>query len=241
MATELSLSLGRELGSLAGASAGAQAGGEAASQAGKAEAAKQNVFNMTEAQVEQLHQHMRTLGSQVGSESGEVAGREAGLKINIPYLVKEVLLSAVRAGEEAANMAKAEGEEAQAQEMEKILVGCATQAATNSAETEASKATEEQLEAFILENFDKICEEAGELKGREIFGDFGAQVGVESGLIAGRKAVFDLAMGKIKEIIKEEGKLASFSQAEIESKEKLSTENLQGLLIHFCFFSKDYS
>ena len=59
MATELALGLGRELGSLAGASAGAQAGGEAASQAGKAEAAKQNVFNMTEAQVEQLHQHMR--------------------------------------------------------------------------------------------------------------------------------------------------------------------------------------
>ena len=162
-----------------------------------------------------------------------MAGREAGLKINIPRLLKEVLLSAVQAGEEAANMAKAEGEEAQAQEMEKILIGCCSQAASSSGESEACKATEEQLEAFIMENFDQICQEAGELKGREIFGDFGAQVGVESGLIAGRKAVFDLAMGQIKEIIKEEGKLASFSQAEIESKEKLSTENLQGLLYFF--------
>ena len=163
-----------------------------------------------------------------------MAGREAGLKINIPRLVKEVLISAVRAGEEAANMAKAEGDEAQAKEMEKILVGCCSQAASHEGETEACKATEEQLEVFILENFDKICEEAGALKGREIFGDFGAQVGVESGLIAGRKAVFDLAMGKIKENLKEDGKLASFSQAEIESKEKLSTENLQGWF-DFCF------
>ena len=175
----------------------------------------------------------RTLGSEVGSERGEVAGREAGLKINIPHLLKEVLLSAVQAGEEAANMAKAEGEEAQAQEMEKILVGCCSQAASNAGETEACRATEEQLEAFILENFDKICQEAGAAKGREIFGDFGAQVGVESGLIAGRKAVFDLAMGKIKDIIQEEGKLASFAQAEIESKEKLSTENLQGMFFIF--------
>ena len=175
-----------------------------------------------------------------------MAGREAGLKINIPRLVKEVLLSAVRAGEEAANMAKAEGDEAQAKEMEKILVGCCSQAASHEGETEACKATEEQLEVFILENFDKICEEAGALKGREIFGDFGAQVGVESGLIAGRKAVFDLAMGKIKENLKEDGKLASFSQAEIESKEKLSTENLQGLMyfrslkVNNCFYPNQF-
>ena len=173
------------------------------------------------------------MGAEVGSESGEVAGREAGLKISIPNLLKEVLLSAVQAGEEAANMAKAEGEEAQAQEMEKILVGCCSQAASNAGETEACKATEEQLEGFIIENFDKICGEAGALKGSEIFGDFGAQVGLESGLIAGRKAVFDLAMGKIKDIIQEEGKLASFAQAEIESKEKLSTENLQGMFFFF--------
>ena len=60
MATELALGLGRELGSLAGAGAGGQAGGEAAEEAGKAEAMKQNVFDMSEAQVEQLHQHMRS-------------------------------------------------------------------------------------------------------------------------------------------------------------------------------------
>ena len=59
MATELSLRLGRELGSEAGAVAGAQAGGEAGYEAGKAEALKQNVFNMSEAEVEQFHHHIR--------------------------------------------------------------------------------------------------------------------------------------------------------------------------------------
>ena len=59
MATELSLRLGRELGSQAGAGAGGEAGGEAAYEAGKAEALKQNVFTMSEAQVEQFHQHIR--------------------------------------------------------------------------------------------------------------------------------------------------------------------------------------
>ena len=61
VATELSLRLGRELGSLAGTEAGGQAGGEAAYEAGKAEVLKQDVFNMTEAQVEQFHQHIRSV------------------------------------------------------------------------------------------------------------------------------------------------------------------------------------
>ena len=139
------------------------------------------------------------------------------------------MVSAVQAAEEAANMARAEGQEAQAKEMEKIAVGCATQAAKVAGEAECAKAAEEELETFIMENFDKICEEAGAVKGREVFGDFGAKVGAESGLIAGRKAAFDLAMGIIKEIAKEEGKLASLAEAEVVSKEELSKENLQGL------------
>ena len=61
MATELSLRLGRELGSLAGSEAGGQAGGEAAYEAGKVEDVKQDLFNMTEAEVEQFHQHIRSV------------------------------------------------------------------------------------------------------------------------------------------------------------------------------------
>ena len=59
VASELALALGRELGGLAGCPAGSQAGGDAGYEAGKAEAVKHNVFSMTEAEVQQLHQQMR--------------------------------------------------------------------------------------------------------------------------------------------------------------------------------------
>ena len=158
-----------------------------------------------------------------------MAGWEAGSKINIPYLVKEVMVTAVTAAEEAANMAKAEGEEAQAKEMEKIAVGCASQAAKVTGEAECLRATEEELEAFIMENVDKICEEAGTVKGREVFGDFGAAVGAESGVTAGRKTAFDLALGMVREVAREEGRLAGLAEVEVVSKEELAKENLQGL------------
>ena len=43
----------------------------------------------------------------------------------------------------------------------------------------------------------KICEEEGRNKGSEIFGDFGATVGIEAALLYGKKA----GIAKVKEMV----------------------------------------
>merc|ERR1712186_294719 len=53
-------------------------------------------------------------------------------------------------------MAKAEGDEAQAQEMEKMSVGCAVEAAKVAGEESCYKAVQEELEQFIIDNVDKV-------------------------------------------------------------------------------------
>ena len=228
-ATEMAMRLGREMGSEVGIEAGKKAGGEAAYEEGRTEAQQHNIFDLTDEDIKAIHQKMREIGSEVGKDKGAIAGREAGSKINLPYLTQQVVLTAVKAAEQAANMAKAEGDEAQAQEMEKMAVGCAVEAAKVAGEESCYKAVQEELEQFIIDNVDKVSEEAGAARGQQVFGDFGAQIGVESGLAAGRKAAFDKAMEWVKEMAKEEGKNAAVKEAESVSQQKISSENLKAL------------
>jgi len=228
-ATEMSMRLGKEMGCEVGATAGKQTGGEEAHEEGRKEALKHNVFELTEEDINNLQNKMREIGSAVGKEKGALAGREAGSKINLPYLVKEVVMTAAKAAEQAANMAKAEGDEAQAQQMEKMAVECAVEAAKITGEESCYKATQEELEQFIIENVDKISEEAGALKGKEVFGDFGSTVGAESGLAAGRKAAFELAVEMLKEMSKEEGKIVAAKEAELSCQQQITKENLKSL------------
>jgi len=228
-ATELAMRLGKEMGSDVGFTAGKKAGGEVAYAAGSQEALKHNIFEMTDEEVAKLQQKMKEIGTAVGVEHGAIAGREAGSKINIPYLVNEVLISALKAAEQAANMAKAEGDEALAQEMEKMALGCAVDAAKLSGEEACVAAVEQDLESFVFECVDQISKEAGGEKGKQIFGDFGEQVGMESGLTAGRKAAFDMALEMIKESAKVEGKTKALQETEIYCKQQLEKENLKAL------------
>ena len=46
---------------------------------------------------------------------------------------------------------------------------------------------------YRLLGVDKAAKEAGAAKGQEIFGDFGATIGAESGLLAGRRAALEMA------------------------------------------------
>ena len=59
-----------------------------------------------------------------------------------------------------------------------------------------------------MDDIVKICEEEGAKKGSEVFGDFGAKVGVEAALQHGKKA----GIAKVKEMVVthaiEMGKLA---------------------------------
>ena len=56
------------------------------------------------------------------------------------------------------------------------------------------------IEEHIKVEVDKAAEEAGAIKRKEVFGHFGAKVGAESGLKAGRKAALDIAKKFVAEI-----------------------------------------
>merc|ERR1719297_535512 len=99
------------------------------------------------------------------------------------------------------------------------------EAAVLSGEESCLKAVEAGLEQFILDNFDQISKEAGAKRGGEIFSDFGAQVGEESGLIAGRKAVLEKALEMIKEPAKEMGRTASMKEVENHVQQHIVKEN----------------
>merc|ERR1711892_1656611 len=91
----------------------------------------------------------------------------------------------------------------------------------------ALKTALESLEEFIKIEVDKACEEAAAAKGQQIFGDFGAKVGVESGLIAGRKAALEKARHMVLELGAEEGRQAGAVAAEKIGQEMVSKQNMK--------------
>merc|ERR1712106_511251 len=120
-AKEIAIRLGRDLGEAAGLKAGILAGEEAGFIAGKTESEKHNVLVMSATQVETLKISLIEVGTVTGTEAGTKAGTEAGSKIDIPYLLKEACTAAVRASEQAGNMAKASGQEAETKQFEMMV------------------------------------------------------------------------------------------------------------------------
>ena len=76
-------------------------------------------------------------------------------------------------------MAKASGEAAEAKEIEAKAIDCAKEAGALACEDSAVQLALAEVEAFILGDVDKIAQEAGGKKGKEIFGDFGEEIGKE--------------------------------------------------------------
>ena len=76
-------------------------------------------------------------------------------------------------------MAKASGEAAEAKEIEAKAIDCAKEAGALACEDSAVQLALAEVEAFILGDVDKIAQEAGGQKGKEIFGDFGEEIGKE--------------------------------------------------------------
>ena len=180
---------------------------------------------MTEEDTRSLQERLRALGAVSGTDAGAVAGREAGARISLDILTRDVITTARKAAEQAAAMAKAEGDKAQEEELRRIAAAVATEAAVLAGEEACVKAAEAGLEQFILDNFDHIAKEAGAQRGAEIFSEFGARVGEESGLIAGRKAVLERALEMIKEPAKAMGATAAMKQVENHVQTHIIKEN----------------
>jgi len=226
-AREVAEQLGKKLGEDVGRKAGCDAGGAEGCAKGKLEASKLNVFNISSDQLDVLKKSMAELGSNVGFAAGKEAGREAGSKIDVPFIMAQACAAAVKASEEAASMAKASGQEAQAKELENMAINCAVEAGSKIGEEMALKAALDSLEDFIRLEVDKTCEEAGALKGRQIFGDFGEKVGIEAGLIAGRKAALEKAKILVLEIGGDEGRQAGGLAGEKVGKDMVTQQNFK--------------
>ena len=76
-------------------------------------------------------------------------------------------------------MAKASGEAAESKEIEAKAIDCAKEAGAHAGEDSAVQLALAEVEAFIMGDVDKVAQEAGGLKGKEIFGDFGEEIGKE--------------------------------------------------------------
>ena len=168
--------MGAELGAKLGQEAGEIAGGEAGSAAGKAEAAKHNVLVMAAEEVEALKVKLGQVGEESGKPSGEKAGKEAAAKIDVPKILQEALAGAQKAADEAAKEAKEKEQAEQAEAVKAMIVNEAKEAGKRVGFQTAQLFIAEELEALILPEITKACEEAGKAKGEEIFGEFGGQV-----------------------------------------------------------------
>merc|ERR1740122_795868 len=102
-------------------------------------------------------------------------------------MLQKAIEAAKAAASQAANMSKASGDEAAAKEVEAMAVECAKEAAGTSGVEAAVEAAIAGLEDFLGVDVDKVAEEAGGAKGKEVFAEFGEQIGKEAGLSVGRK------------------------------------------------------
>jgi hypothetical protein len=78
------------------------------------------------------------------------------------------------------------------------VINGAKDAGEKAAEESFKEGLEQVAEEAFLPHILKMCEEEGHKKGEEVFGEFGAQIGKEAAVYAGRKAglakAFELLM-----------------------------------------------
>merc|ERR1719479_589695 len=111
-------------------------------------------------------------------------------------------------------MAKASEQEAAAKEFEKMAVDCAREAGEQGGAEAATELALAAVEEFVMVEVDKAATEAGSAKGNEVFGEFGATVGVEAGLVAGRKVALEIAKKLVAEVAAAEGKIVGGAAGE---------------------------
>ena len=78
-----------------------------------------------------------------------------------------------------------------------MVIAGAEEAGEQAAIETAKETADQAAEEAFLDDIVKICEEEGRDKGSEIFGDFGATVGIEAALLYGKKA----GIAKVKEMV----------------------------------------
>ena len=76
-------------------------------------------------------------------------------------------------------MAKASSEAAEAKQIEAQAIDCAREAGAVACEDAAVQQALAEVEQFIMADVDKVAQEAGGAKGREVFGEFGEEIGKE--------------------------------------------------------------
>ena len=74
-------------------------------------------------------------------------------------------------------MAKASSEAAEAKEIEAKAIECAKEAGAVACEDSAVQQALAEVEQFIMADVEKVAQEAGGNKGKEVFGDFGEEIG----------------------------------------------------------------
>ncbi len=88
--------------------------------------------------------------------------------------------------------------EAEAKNIQEFVINGAKDAGEKAAEESFKEGLEQVAEEAFLPHILKMCEEEGHKKGEEVFGEFGAQIGKEAAVYAGRKAglakAFELLM-----------------------------------------------
>ena len=86
------------------------------------------------------------------------------------------------------NSLKSNLQEAEAKNIQEFVINGAKDAGEKAAEEAFKESLEQVAEEAFLPHILKMCEEEGEKKGQEVFGEFGGQIGKEAAVVAGRKA-----------------------------------------------------
>merc|ERR1719479_129371 len=126
-------------------------------------------------------------------------------------------------------MAKASSEAAEAKEIEAKAIDCAKEAGAVACEDSAVTQALAEVEQFIMADVDKVAQEAGGSKGKEVFGDFGEEIGKEAGLLEGRKVALDLAKKVVTELASVEGRTAGLAAAQTAAEEEIGKQDLAGM------------
>ena len=99
---------------------------------------------------------------------GEKAGREAAAKIDVGKILADALAGAQKAADEAAKDAKEKEAAEQAEAVKAMIINEAKEAGKRVGFQTAQLFIAEELEALILPDVSKVCEEAGKAKGQQI-------------------------------------------------------------------------
>merc|ERR1719245_206316 len=110
-----------------------------------------------------------------------------------------------------------------------MVVDCAKESAESAAVDAAIEGALSGLEDFLGADVDKVAEEAGGAKGKEVFAEFGEQIGKEAGLSVGRKVAIAAATKMIMEVASVEGRAVGIAAGEKAALEEIQKQDLKSM------------